>query len=52
MNSSYAAAVNTNGTKTLLASGLGTFFIKDNPAHGNGPKSIPKNTSDCHISCN
>ena len=52
MNSSYAAAVNTNGTKTLLASGLGTFFIKDNPAHGNGPKSIPKNTSDCHISWN
>ena len=52
MNSSHVAAVNTNGTKTLLGSGLSTFFIKGNPAHGSGPKSIPKNTSDCHISCN
>ena len=52
MNSSHVAAVNTNGNKTLLGSGLSTFFIKGNPAHGSGPKSIPKNTSDCHISCN
>ena len=52
MNSSHDAAVNTNGTKTLLATGLSTYIIKSNPANVSGPKSIPKNTSECNISCN
>ena len=35
--------VNPNGIKTLVASGLSTFFIKGNPVFSNGPKSLPKN---------
>ena len=33
-----AAAVNTKGTKTLLANGLNTFPIQGNPLFSNGPK--------------
>ena len=47
-----ADAVNLNGIKRLLASGLGTFFIKGNPAFSNGPKSLPKNPPDYPILCN
>ena len=36
------AAVNPNGIKTLLANGLSTFFIKENPVFSNGPKCLPK----------
>ena len=46
------AAVNPNGTKILLANGLSTFFIKDNPGLSNGPKSLPKNPPDFPILCN
>ena len=38
--------------KTLLASGLSTFFIKSNLVFSNGPKSLPKNPPDCPILCN
>ena len=44
-----AAAVNPNGTKTLLANGLITLFINGNPVLVNGPKSLPKNPPDCII---
>ena len=37
-----AVAVNPNGTKTLLANGLVTFFIKGNPVFNNGPWSLPR----------
>ena len=47
-----AAAVNPNGIKTLLANGLSTFPIKDNPIFSNGPKNLPKNSSYCPILCN
>ena len=33
-----AAAVNPNGTITLLANGLIKLFIKGNPVLSNGPK--------------
>ena len=36
-----APAVNRNGIKTLLANGLSTFPIKDNPGFNSGPKSLP-----------
>ena len=32
-----AAAVNPNGIKTLLANGLSTFLIKDNPVFSDDP---------------
>ena len=44
-----ATAVNPNGIKTLLAKGLSTFLIKDNPVFSNGPKSLPRNSPDCPI---
>ena len=47
-----AAAVNPNRIETLLAIGLSTFFIKDNPAFSNGPKCPPKNSPDYPILCN
>ena len=47
-----AAAFNPVGFKTLLANGLGTFPVKGNPVQSNGPKSLPKNPSDCPILCN
>ena len=37
-----AAAVNPNGIKTLLANGLSTFPINDNPVFSNDTKSLPK----------
>ena len=40
------AAVNPNGIKTFLPSGLYTFFNQGNPAFSNGPK---KNPPDCPI---
>ena len=42
-----AAAVNSNGFKTLLANGLSTFFIKGNPVFSNGCKCLPRNPLDC-----
>ena len=36
-----AAAVNPNGTKTLLTTGLIIFFINDNPVFNNEPGSLP-----------
>ena len=49
---SKAAAVNPNGIKKLLASGLSTFFIKDNPVISERPKSLPKNPLNYPILCN
>ena len=40
-----------NGITTLLAKGLSTFLIKDNPVFSNGPKVLPKNPPDCLILC-
>ena len=48
----YAAAVNSNGIKTLLASGLRIFIIKGDQVFSNGPKILTKNSSDCHILSN
>ena len=45
-------AVNRNGTKTLSAYGLSTFFIKGNPDFSNGPKILPRNLPNCPILCN
>ena len=42
-----AAAINPNDIKILSASGLSTFFIKDNPVFSKDSKSIPKNLPDC-----
>ena len=39
-----AASVNPNGIKTLLASGLSTFFINGKPAFGNGPRTVPRDS--------
>ena len=47
-----ATDVNPNGIKTLLASGLSTFFVKGNPVFSYGPKSLNKNPHDCPILCN
>ena len=33
----------------LLANGLGTFPIKGKPVFINGPRSLPKNHSNCTI---
>ena len=48
----YAAAVNPNGIKMLLANGFNTFFIKGNAVFSNGPKGLPRNPPDCLILCN
>ena len=45
----YAAAVNPNGIKTLLANGLITFFINGNPVFSNGLRSLPRNPPYCII---
>ena len=37
-----ATAINCNGSKTLLANGLSTFFIIGNQVFSNGPKDLPK----------
>ena len=47
-----AAVIDPKGVKMLLANGLSTFPIKGNPIFNNGPKGLPKNPSDCTISCN
>ena len=49
---SVAAAVNTNGMKTLLANGLSTFLIKAKSVFSYDPKSLPRNPPDCRILCN
>ena len=38
--------VNPKGIKTLLANGLITFFINDNPVFSNGPTNLPRNPPD------
>ena len=43
------AAVNPNGIKAILANGLRTFPIKGKANFSNGPRSLPKNSSDCII---
>ena len=45
----YAAAVNPNEIKTLLAYGWITLFINDSPVFHNGPSSLPRNPRDCII---
>ena len=47
-----AAAVNPKSIKKLLANGLSTFHIEDNPVCSNGPKRLAKNSPVCHILCN
>ena len=37
-----AAAVHPNGISILLANGLITVFINDNPVFNNGPRSLPR----------
>ena len=44
-----AAAVNPNFIKTFLANGLSTYPIKGNLVSSNGPKSLPRNPTDCPI---
>ena len=44
-----ACAVNPNGSKTLLANGFITLFVKGNPVFSYGPKSLPRNPPDCII---
>ena len=41
-----AAAVNSNGIKTLLANGLITFFINDSAVFNNRTRSLPRNPPD------
>ena len=43
------AAVNPKGIKMLLANGLITIFINDNPVFSNGPSNLPKNPPNCII---
>ena len=40
------AGNNPKGIKTLLADGLKTFFISDNPVFSNGPSNLPRNPPD------
>ena len=44
-------AVNPNGIRTLLASGLSTFFVKGKPVFSNDPITLPKNPPNCSILC-
>ena len=44
-----AAPGDPNGIKTLLANGLITFFINDNPVFSNGPRNLLRNHPDCII---
>ena len=41
-----AATGNSHSMKTLLATGLSKFFIKDNPVFSNGPRGLPGNRPD------
>ena len=44
-----AAAVNLNGTKTLLAYSLSTFPINGKLIFSDGPKSLLRNPPNCTI---
>ena len=44
-----AAVYNPNGTKTLLADALSTFFINVDPGFSNGSINMPRNPPDCII---
>ena len=44
-----AAAVNTNGTKKLLANGLSKFTIKCKKVFSNCPSSLLRNPPNCII---
>ena len=41
-----AAAVNPKSTKTLLANGVSILFINDKSIFSNGPRSLPRNSSN------
>ena len=41
-----AVVVNSKWIKTLLANGLITSFINDNPVFSNGTGNLPRNTPD------
>ena len=41
-----AASGNPHSMKTLLATGLSKFIIKDNPVFSNGPRGLPGNRPD------
>ena len=43
------AEVNPRGIKTILANGLITFFINENPVFSNGPSYLQRNPHDCII---
>ena len=44
-----AVTADPKGIKVLLAYGLITFFISDNPVFSNGPRGLPRNPPDCII---
>ena len=44
-----AAAINPNGIKMLLATGLSTFTFKGKPLFSNGSRSPWRNPPDCTI---
>ena len=44
-----SAAVSPKGIKAILANGLITFFINDNPVFSNGPSNLLKNPRNCII---
>ena len=44
-----AAAVNPCGINTLLANGVGAFFISSKSTFINGPRSLPRNPTYCII---
>ena len=44
-----AAAVNSNPIRTILASGVSTFFINGKSTFINGPKNLPGNLTNCTI---
>ena len=45
----YAAAVNSNSIKMLLANSFSQFPIKGNPVFSNRPNSLPKKPPDSPI---
>ena len=44
-----ATAVNPKGIKTLFANRLIKFFISGNPVFSYGPRSLPRDPTDCII---
>ena len=42
-----AASVNPKEIKTILFTGLITFFISCNPVFSNGPRGLPRNRPVC-----